>query len=111
MQSRPQQYEALQQKAKVLYTAHLARANRVQQEHQVNDSSFAALQTSLSMSRDIHIEGIIDPASPATRNASLERRDHRAQLDSLLENGGALSDTAAPIAPARPTNDRPKTFD
>ena len=108
LQSRPQQYEALQLKAKVLYQAHLVRGLGVPQADQVNDASIAALQTSLSMSRDI--QGIIASASNAAEEISSDRIENRAQMDSLLEKG-TLSTTALPVAPARPTHDRPKTFD
>lgn len=100
--TRPQEYEALQAKARVLYQAHLSRSSRWERPDILNDSTFALLRTSLSLSRDIQIEGN-QPSSSQT--------DGPGPVDS---SGGhdrfSGIDNCLPLL-ARPTHDRPRTFD
>lgn len=111
LQSRPQQYEALQEKAKKIYQAYLTRSRVLGIDRdQMDDTAIWALQQSLSMSQDVHLEAVIPSVAAAGEGMSAGDSVDRARQDSLLENS-TLSTAILPIRAARPSHDRPTTFD
>jgi hypothetical protein len=112
LQSRPQQYEAIQEKAKALYEAHISRSRhcnadllQFQDLDSLNDASVAMLRSSLSMSHDIHIR---DVAGNSSANPEVIEGEGVRRQDTLLGNRNL---PGIPNAPSRPENDRPRTFD
>lgn len=112
LQSRPKKWQEVKRKAEALYQEHLRQCITAQRPpvDYKNDTSVAKLSASMSFSRDIHIEGLHPEGTSAAGEGPPVGSGHRDGQGSVLQSGDCSS-SSFPAVPARPSHDRPTTFD